>query len=318
MKAGVLQLAGHEHSGKIRPHRHTSYAGLSFMLVLVGVLLLGSSWAAQAAIPAVNPQGGSVGLSGTVRGPAPTTGAVIVAPRSGSSTSTIPVTVVGTCPVGTFVSITKNGVFGGVTPCQDDGTFSLLVDLFDGANALLARVADALGQFGPDSAAVTLYYNAPSQGLASGSIGKQLFLMTNTTVLATDPGQAVSRYATIVGGVGPYAVSWDWGDGETSLLSQALDGSVAGKHTYARAGTYRVILRVTDAQGNSAFMQVVTVVNGAIEPIGATKGNGRGALPGVLLTAWPLYGLALLMVLFFWLGERRQLHKLRRQQTANF
>ncbi len=312
MKAGILQLVPHEHTGKVRPHGHTSYAGLMFTLLIVGVLLLGSSWAAQAADPAVNPQAGSVGLTGVVRGPAPTTSAVIVTPRSGFRTNSIPVTVSGTCPANTFVSVTKNNVFGGVTTCQDDGTFSLLVDLFDGENVLIARVADALSQFGPDSAPVTIFYDAPSLSLPGGAVGKQLFLETSTTVLGVDPNQEIGRAAVIVGGVGPYAISWDWGDGDTSLASQQGDGAISSKHTYVRAGTYRVILRVTDAQGNSAFLQLVTVVNGPAEKAGSTSGKGLGAIPGVLLTAWPLYGIALMMVLFFWLGERRQMRKLRR------
>jgi hypothetical protein len=316
MKAGILQLVPHEHTAKIRAHAHTSYAGLTFVLVLVGILLLGSSWAAQAAPPAVNPQTGSVGLSGTVRGPAPNTAATIVSPRTNSSTSSTPVTIAGTCPVNTFVSITKNAIFGGATPCLDDGTFSLQVDLFEGANALVAQVTDALGQFGPASATVNIFYNAPSLGLAGGAVGRQLFLEASATVLGGDPAQELSRTATIVGGVGPYAVSWDWGDNQTSLLSQAVDGTVVGKHTYVRAGTYRVILRVTDALGNSALLQMVTVVNGPAEQAGATKGNGAGSLPGTLLSAWPLYGLALVMVLFFWLGERRAIHKLHRQNIA--
>lgn len=311
MKAGLLQLVPHEHSGKVRPHSHTSYASLFFVLILVGILLLGSSLAAQGAVPAVNPQSGSVGLSGTVRGPAPTTAAVILIPRTGTRTSNIPITVSGTCPVNTFVNITKNNVFGGVTTCETDGTFSLLIDLFDGSNVLVARVADALGQFGPDSNGVNVFYDAPTLNLPGGTTGHQLFLEVSTTVLGVNPGQEASRSAVIVGGQAPYAVSWDWGDGHTTLVSQSTDGEVTSKHVYDRAGTYRVILRVTDAQGNGAFMQLITVVNGPVNAVGATRGNGLGALPGVLLTAWPLYLLALMMVLFFWLGERREARKLR-------
>lgn len=277
--------------------------------------MLGSSLATQAATPAVNPQSGSVGLSGTVRGPAPTTAAVIVSPRTGTRTGTIPITVSGTCPANTFVNITKNGVFGGVTPCDTDGTFSLLIDLFDGSNVLVAKVSDALGQFGPDSAAVNVFYDAPSLNLPGGSTGRQLFLEVSTTVLGVNPGQEAGRSATIVGGVPPYAVSWDWGDGNTTLVSQGADGQVASKHVYDRPGTYRVILRVTDAQGNGAFLQMITVVNGPVNSSGGTKGEGLGALPGILLTAWPLYLLALVMVIFFWLGERREISKLRKQNV---
>jgi hypothetical protein len=77
-----------------------------------------------------------------------------------------------------------------------------------------------------------------------------------------------------------------------------------------------VIVRVTDAQGNSALLQLVTVVNGPAESVGATNGNGRGSLGGTLIAVWPLYVLAILMVLFFWLGERREAAKLRRRNMA--
>jgi uncharacterized membrane protein len=65
----------HEHSGKLRPHHHTSYASLVFLLIVAMVLVLGLSWTASAATPAVNPQSGAVGLTGVVRGAAPTTAA---------------------------------------------------------------------------------------------------------------------------------------------------------------------------------------------------------------------------------------------------
>jgi hypothetical protein len=161
-----------------------------------------------------------------------------------------------------------------------------------------------------------VYYDAPSLALPGGSVGKQLFLQASTTVLAGDPNQQLKRSATIVGGVGPYAVSWDWGDGQTSLSSQNGEGPVSASHAYERSGTYTVVLRVTDSYGNSAYLQLITIINGPVEALGATKGNGLGSVPGLLLTAWPLYLLALVMVLFFWLGERRELRKLRRKHLV--
>jgi hypothetical protein len=302
----------HEHFAKVRPHRHTSYASLMFMLVIVGVLLAGLSFSAQAAVPAVNPQSGSVGLSGRVPGPAPSVAATILTPRNGSVTTSSPVTIAGVCPANTFVTIEKNGVFGGVTSCLDDGTFSLQVDLFSGSNALIAQVSDALGQFGPNSPTVTVTYNAPQQKL-SGDQGRPLFILSNVTVLGGSPGEKLSRSVSIVGGVAPYAVSWDFGDYATSLSSQPGDGVVAVSHAYERPGTYNVIVRVTDSLGNNAYLQLVTVVNGPTEAFGASSGNGKGSLPGTLVSAWPLYVLALVMVIFFWLGEKREVRKLRKK-----
>jgi len=304
MKNGLWQLIEHHHSGRLRHHGHTSYSGLLFALLLTGVLLTGSSVATYAAVPAVNPQSGSVGLTGVVRGPAPSQAATITSPANGTRTSTIPLSVSGTCPANTFVLITKNGAFAGATDCLANGTYKLDIDLFDGQNQLVAKVSDALGQYGPDSLPVSVFYAAPSFGIPGGSVGRQLFLQADTTVYAVSPGQDLSRSVTIVGGVGPYAVSWDWGDGTTSLLSQAVEGTIATSHSYERPGNYRVIVRVTDGASNAAFLQLVTIVNGPIAAAGTNNGTGLGAMPGNLLTAWPLYILALLMVLMFWLGER--------------
>ncbi len=313
MKAGSWQLIEHSHSGRLRPHGHTSYAGLLFSLVLTAVVLTVASLGAEAAPPAVNPQSGSVGLTGRVLGPPPSTAAVIVTPRNGQRTSSIPITVSGTCPATTFVQITKNNAFAGATPCADDGTFSLQIDLFDGANRLIARVSDALGQFGPDSNAVDVFYDAPAITQPGGVVGRQLFLQASTTVVAVSPGVELRRIFTIVGGVGPYAIAWDWGDGASSLASQSAEGAVNGNHAYDRPGNYRVFIKVTDSTGNTAILQLVTVVNGPAEAVGSNNATGLGALPGRLLAAWPLLLLAALMVLLFWLGEWRQLRKLRRQ-----
>ncbi len=311
-----MKILAHEHTGKLRPHAHTSYGGLLVTLLLAGSVLVMTSWSAMAAPPAVNPQSGSVGLTGRMNGPAPTMGATILVPTNGTHIKNIPVTVSGVCPVGTFVSVERNNVFGGVTQCQDAGTFSLLIDLFDGANTLIAKVSDALGQYGPDSPAVHVFYDGPSFNLPSGSVGQQLILETDTTVMGGSPGVDVSRKVTIVGGVGPYAINFDYGDGQTWLSSQAAEGSVTGKHSYARPGTYVVIVHVTDAAGNSAYLQLITIINGPVVALGTTHGEGLAGLSGVLIAAWPLFILATLLVIAFFIGERVELRKIRRQQLT--
>lgn len=318
MTTGRWHLLAHHHSGRRRSHHHTSYAGLAFILLLTGLLLSAVSWQpASAAVPAVNPQGGSVGLSGAVRGPAPDKPVVITTPNSGSSTTSSTLTIGGICTPGTFVQIMKNDVFAGAVPCSADGTFSLDIDLFDGRNHIVARVSDALGQFGPDSRALDVIYQSPSLNLPGAAAGRQLFLQAIDVVVGVSPDTALSRSVTIVGGTGPYAISFDWGDGSTSLVSQVGEGPVSASHIYTRAGNYRVLIRVTDATGNSSFLQLVTVVNGPAAALGANKNTGSGALPGLLLTAWPLYVLAVVMVVFFWLGTRLELRRLRRQGRLN-
>jgi PKD domain-containing protein/glucodextranase-like protein len=297
-----LKLLTREHSWRLRPHRHTSYPALVFLLVMTAVVLGGMSAGALAAPPVVNPQSGSVGLTGTVPGPPPSQAAVITSPLAGDHTSTSPITISGTCPDNTFVFINKNNVLAGEATCNN-GHFSLQADLFVGTNELVARVVDGLGQFGPDSVAVLVTFDQPTSGVNIVAVGRQLFLESDATVVAGDPGTNISRTISIVGGTAPYAVSWDFGDGTTSLMTVTTEGPLSINHTYTSPGTYRVIARVSDAGNNAAYIQLITVVNG---PVAAVTGasSKSGELPGELLAAWPLLIFAMMLVIAFWLGGR--------------
>ncbi len=280
-------------------------------LALLVLVSLGAR--ALAAPPAVNPQSGSVGLAGTVPGPPPSTSAIITSPANGSQTSVIPITVSGICPANTFVQILSNGIFVGAVACSSTGTFSLQIDLFAGLNRLIAQVSDALGQFGPNSPEVDVTYNAPAVSLPGG-IGRQLFLATDQSIVGASPGSTVRREVTIVGGVAPYALSWDWGDGQSTLQSIAQEGSVTATHVYTQAGIYRVLVRAVDSAGNTAILQLVTVINGPASGLsGKSNGQGPGSLTGIIEPAWPFLILAIVTILTFLLGSFWGKRRLRRQ-----
>jgi hypothetical protein len=308
-----FRLLAHEHSFRMRPHSHTSYASLFFSLILTTTLVAGVSYGAQGAVQ--NPQQGSVGLTGRVSGPPPTQAAVITSPRDGDRTSSSPITIKGSCPNNTVVFVNKNGVLGGQASC-DAGSFSLQMDLFGGLNSLVAQVVDGLGQYGPDSSPVTITYDLVNSNASPVIVGRQLFIESPATVVGGEPSTSLTRNATIVGGTAPYAVSWDWGDGTTSLATVAGEGRISASHSYASAGTYRVIVQVSDSAGNAAFIQLITVVNG---PVAAVSGNSssKSALSGRLIWAWPGLILSIILVFVFWLGERRGRDRLiRRQRLA--
>jgi hypothetical protein len=291
---GRMQLSNHAHSWRYRPHKHTSYPGLLFILMITGVILLGASIGAQGAVQ--NPQTGSVGLSGTVAGPPPSVAAVITSPTSGSHTTSSPITITGTCPNNTFVFIDKNSVLAGQAACNG-GRFSLQADLFIGANTLIARVIDALGQSGPDSNPTIVYYDAPNTNASGSIVGRQMFLESDATVVGGSPGTSLSRSITIVGGTAPFAVSWDFGDGGNSLMTVGTDGKVSASHSYASPGTYEVIVKVSDSLGNEAFIQLITVVNGPVPGVSGTT-SSSGGLPGKLMTDFRIcfsYGSRLLV-----------------------
>ncbi|MEO7617351.1 MAG: PKD domain-containing protein [Candidatus Saccharibacteria bacterium] len=311
----LFALAHSRHTGKPLHHGRTSYATLTFLLMLCGVLLSSYSISASAAsdprVPkADNPQNGSVGLTGTVRGPAPTQAATILIPGNGNRLTTTPTMVSGKCTAGTFISVYRNGVFAGIVSCNDDLTFNLLVDLEPGPNTLYTKVSDALDQFGPDSAKVIVYFAPAVLSSTIVSLPSPFFLTSDTGVIGISPGQALERTIAINGGIAPYAVNWDFGDGTNVSIPQSSSGNASATHSYSRAGTYNVVVRVTDSSGNTAIIQLVTVVNGPVAGSVATTKN-KLDVPGLALGAWPLYILAVLMVVIFWLGERRELYVLR-------
>lgn len=276
-------------------------------MLAIGPAVSASDLTGVATVP--NPQSGAISLSGLVAAPPPTTGAIILRPASGLSTSTTPITVSGSCPAGLVVSVYKNDVFGGSAVCDTAGSFNLQFDLFYGQNNLVAIDSDALSQTGPPSPTVVVNYAPPGLALPglTANLGRQLFLESNTPVLGTDPNTSLNWQVRIVGGTSPYALSWDWGDGSSTLVSVPNEGGVTTAHTYQRPGNYRVMVRVSDSAKNSSFLQLITVVNG---PVAATT-TKKSFDVGSLISIWPLYILACIMVLTFWLGERRELGKLR-------
>jgi hypothetical protein len=309
----LFVLAHRRHTGKTLHHGRTSYASLAFILMLCGVLLTSYSTNVSAAVQ--NPQEGSIGLSGAVRGPAPTRAAVIQSPSNGFRLSTSPVTVSGTCPVNTYVSLYRNGVFSGVAVCQGDGTFNLLVELVPGQNQLQAKISDTLGQAGPDSNIVGVFYAPVSTDVGGGQFGTPLLLISEVGIVGISPGQKLQRTVTIIGGTGPYAISWDFGDDTIVAIPQSVAGEGSATHSYQRPGTYRVTVTVTDSTGNTAIIQLVTVVNGVGDSVIASTRNGSD-IPGILFGLWPLYIMTVLLVFAFWLGERRELWALRRRHQV--
>ena len=107
-----------------------------------------------------------------------------------------------------WLKIFSNNVFIGSTTCRG-GSYTLQTTLFAGANALVARVYDALDQTGPDSNTVNVTYN-DAQFAQFGTVVSLTSLYARRGV---NPGTSLSWPLILSGGVGPYAVSVDWGDG---------------------------------------------------------------------------------------------------------
>jgi len=319
-------LAPHRHSGRIMAHHHTSYPALVFLLLLTGILAAAASRASSADSSATT-------LSLTVLGPPPTQAATIDDPTDGEHFSNNTQTVRGTCPNGLMVEIWRNGVFAGSTLCDINGLYAVVITLVPNANALVARDVDGLGQYGPDSGTVTVYYDvpppptptptpsatptpsrsprpsrspAPSSTPSPAPTPTLLITATQHLYQGADTTAPVQWSVTIGGGRSPFQVTWDWGDGKSDSEYVNADGSIQMSHQYSKPGTYQVTVTAVDALGHHALLQVITVVNGAVTPASLGQANPESD-GGNLIFVWPLLIFTGLMVSSFWLGERHKL-----------
>jgi len=256
-----------------------------------------------------NPQSGPTGLEATVPSPPPSVAATIGVPGNGQVFTSTPITVSGLCQTGLLVKTFSNNVFTGSTVCNS-GSYTLKVDLFSGQNDLVARVYDSLDQQGPDSNVVSVTFN-DAQFVA---FGPRITLTSNYARRGANPGSVLSWPFTLSGGTGPYALSVDWGDGSgVQLKSFAFPGVVTMDHTYTQSGVYTVLVKATDADNVSAYLQVVGVANGKIS--GLVNGNSSTTTaPGInrLGFPWPFLLLIIpLLLVAFWLGRRHELYAIR-------
>lgn len=297
----------------MKRYRFKSIVSICSVLLILGITNLGTSVFAAAPLPE-NPQKGSVGVQGTISSPPPTQGASISVPRPGQAFTAIPIDVSGICPKGLLVKLFKNNVFSGSQQC-DTGSFSIKTDLFTGANELVARVYDALDQSGPDSNSVTVSFNDSRQGA-----GSRVTLTSDYAKRGASPGQVLTWPIILSGGEGPYALSVDWGDGKApDLKSVQFPGSFNIEHTYDSPGVYNVIVKVTDKNGFSAFLQVVGIANGALSqdsttgPASKNKDNAANQPVKTKILWQPVAFMIPFIFITFWLGKRYELKTLKRK-----
>lgn len=251
---------------------------------------------------------GSVGLQGTITASAPTRAATITTPGNGATFTSVPITVNGTCPPNVLVKIFSNNVFVGSAFCVN-GSYSVQVSLFSGQNELVARVYDALDQSGPDSNIVTVTFN-DSQ---FAQFGTRVTLSSIYAQRGAPPEQEITWPILLSGGTGPYAVSVDWGDGSTTdLFSLDAAGTFNIKHTYKKAGIYNVIVKATDKNGGTAFLQLVGQATGATQNVSGKNGDANSIIEKQVLW-WPALAMLPLIGAAFWTGRRSELYSLRKQ-----
>ncbi|HET8709086.1 MAG TPA: hypothetical protein VFL85_02275 [Candidatus Saccharimonadales bacterium] len=263
-----------------------------------------------------NPQSATVGMEGTIQGKPPSTPATIATPGNGQAVGSTPITVAGLCKTGLLVKVFSNNVFIGSAQC-DNGSYSLKVDLFSGANDLVARVFDALDQSGPDSNVVRVTFNDAQ----FAQFGTRVTLTSNYARRGANPGSTLTWPIALSGGRAPYAVSIGWGDNKPAdLVSKPFAGTFNITHIYDSAGVYNVVIKATDANGVSAYLQLVGVGTGQVSGVANAANKTSGGNTTIVQTKvlWLPVLLALpLMLVAFWLGRRHELFTIRRRLEEN-
>lgn len=288
---------------------------VSLLAVFFGVFFGLFIWVNQASaitqIPTPPPQPGSFGLEATKTQPPPEIGASISTPANGASFNNSPITVNGICPTDLLVEIYDNGVMVGSVICKDN-SFSIEISLFAGTNDITAIVYDDLDQAGPTSNLVSVTYT--NTNLAA--FGQLVTLTSAYGRRSTPAGSQLSWPLQLSGGTGPYAFSIDWGDGTPSeLKSQSLEGAVSLAHAYKKAGIYRVNIKVTDVNGVSAFLQVIAIGSGKVDPA-SQQGPTEVTIKTIIL--WIPAVIALILLLpTYWLGRRSQVVSLRNKMLKD-
>lgn len=302
-------------------------------MLCVGVLML--SWT-----NAVTADSASYTVHASVPGPPPSTAATIDTPLNEAAFTGVPITITGSCPIDTYVEILRNGFSSGIALCSSGGSYTMQIDLFKGVNQLVARDYSFTDQAGPDSGITTVHYNPPglpplnpssggtttpyTPGVTTG-VAVPLMIKPNYTFVGYYVGQPASWQIRLDGGNPPYAVSVDWGDGKSQLYSVKDPGSLSIQHTYAKTGAYRgsypVKVHATDTIGNQTYLQLLAIISNRPKTVVAssTSGSSGGGISfgewanigHIVAYVWSTYGLIVLMLISFWLGERRELFAIR-------
>ena len=297
-------------------------------LMCVGVVLIGSTMLHSNATSTV--------ISATVEAPELTDPAVISKPSDSTVFSSTPITVSGSCPDNSYVILYRNGQFSGVDVCIAN-LFQIQTDLFNGNNQLMAQDYNTTDEAGPQGASIIVTYNAPTTSTTSSSSSTSttssnssipisstssqsvLPLLANSQFQyqATQVGQQFSWNISINGGVLPYTLTVQWGDGSQSVLTLKTDPTFVITHIYKNAGNYVINIKVRDFSSRITVLQLVAIIHSSLKgpayitstvPPASTTPSLLKPIRHYLWIAWPSYAVVVALVFSFWLGERQEIH----------
>jgi hypothetical protein len=319
----------HNARKQIRAKRHWSknlflHPTSIFTALIIGVLLTGLT---------VKVIGDTITVSARIPAPPLTTPATIDNPSDGQEFTSSPITVSGTCPDDSYVKLYRNGMFSGVAVCVNQ-TYSIQTDLFVGTNTLLVQDYNITDDPGPTTPTINVIYNPPvgsddednsgttggqyippsSNDTSDSSNGGPLLLWSDYRFAVVTTDDTFTWKLRFQFGMPPFVTHVDWGDNSMSDLSVLDHNQFTIKHHYDQTGYYTILVTGRDAKGREAHLQLAALIKkpGALGTINSILSGGNSSQSGGansfrwLLVAWPAYAVIALMIVSFWLGERRE------------
>ena len=225
----------------------------------------------------------------------------------------------GYCQSPSYVVLYRNNIFSGVALCSINNSWSLQLGLLPGMNDLQTKIYSLNDRAGPLSSIYYIYYNVVANPSIIPLFAKSIFTYTGIYV-----GQTFNLPIDIEGGYQPYALDINWGDGSThTLMSRPSSGMFQGSHIYSKAGGYRgsynIIINISDSKNNHTVLQLLAIVNNQNIFFGTTSnssnslrvGPSNAILAKLIKFIWPSYGIVVLMLFSFWLGEKQEYQKIK-------
>ncbi len=313
-----LRVTPHEHTGKKLPFYCTSYAALYFLLIFTTLMVLMTNHY----VSAISGDG-TISLGGTVTGKPPEIAASITQPSSGQKVSDSQLTISGSCLQDNYIEAYRNDVYAGMSICDQQGRFSITIALVPGENNIFIRTRDALGQYGPNSKSIKVFFTQSAKST------DPLVIYTDPTQIQIPLKESLNLKYKILGGTPPYSITANWGDGgPDDLLTKNEAGDYSINHVFAKAGTLTVRLNAIDSQASTSSVQTVIIVNPAPNAealsVGACSETGSGASSNfddlknsctaaigtsIVDRVLPVVAGAGLLTASFWLGEQVIYHQ---------
>lgn len=261
-----------------------SLAATIFLVIVLGLQLIHNF-----TIKTLAASGQNV-ITANVNGTPPSSPPTIDSPGQNQNFDYKNIEVTGSCLNGLTVKIFDNNIFAGSAVCIN-GIYTVQIDLFEGRNDLVARQYNSFVDPSPDSNMVTVYFlpkslqpniNQPTSG--SIESGFLLYINYDYTIQGVFPYQEFKLPIVFAGGVAPYAVSVDWGDGSSDLVARQNTETFYIDHKYKTPGLYTVKIKITDSLGDSAYKQFVILVKGERTLLQTLKNNSYNENFQILLS----------------------------------